>query len=59
MSFALPVKDDDSCEDSQATSSETMITASQQKISSSSPFTAVKQVVNLVDIGKKGKLISG
>ena len=59
MSFALPVKDDDSCEHSQATSSETMITASQLKISSSSPFTAVKQVVNLINLGKKGKMISG
>ena len=54
MSFALPVKDDDSCEDSQVTCSETMTTASQLKTSSSSPFTAVKQVVHLIDISKNG-----
>ena len=43
MSFALPVKDESS-EESQEKSSETGSTASQIKTSSSSPFTAVKQV---------------
>lgn len=44
MSFALPVKDKSS-EDSHEKESETSITASAQvKMSSSSSFTAVKQV---------------
>ena len=44
MSFALPVKDDDNCEESKDKSSEPANTVSQLKASSSSPFTAVKQV---------------
>ena len=43
MSFALPVKDESS-EEAEVKSSETGSTASQIKTSSSSPFTAVKQV---------------
>ena len=44
MSFALPVKVD-SAEESQEKSSETSNITSQLKTSSSSPFTAVKQVL--------------
>ncbi len=51
MSFALPVKDDSS-EESQEKSSETNNTAAQLKTSSSSPFTAVKQVNKLIKMSR-------